>query len=73
MNKPQLLHPISLYGVWLLGDIFLEQNAFWVPKKARWNYIQENAKQPNVESPNEEYEAEEYLKRKLEPDEEAPF
>ena len=31
------------------------------------------AKQPNVESTNEEYEAEEYLKRKLEPDEEAPF
>jgi type I restriction enzyme M protein len=29
-------------------DIFLEQNAFWVPQKARWNYIQENAKQPNV-------------------------
>lgn len=29
-------------------DIFLEQNAFWVPKKARWNFIEENAKQPNI-------------------------
>jgi type I restriction enzyme M protein len=29
-------------------DIFLEQNAFWVPEKARWDYIENNAKQPNI-------------------------
>jgi type I restriction enzyme M protein len=31
-----------------IRDIFLEKNAFWVPKKARWNYLQENAKQASV-------------------------
>jgi type I restriction enzyme M protein len=30
------------------GDEYLARNVFWVPKKARWNYIQANAKQPTI-------------------------
>jgi type I restriction enzyme M protein len=29
-------------------DEYLAQNVFWVPKKARWSFIQSNAKQPTI-------------------------
>jgi len=29
-------------------DEYLAQNVFWVPKSARWSFIQSNAKQPNI-------------------------
>jgi len=29
-------------------DEYLARNVFWVPKKARWGYIQANAKQPTI-------------------------
>lgn len=29
-------------------DEYLAENVFWVPKKARWSYIQENAKKPEI-------------------------
>lgn len=31
-------------------DEYLSKNVFWVPKNARWGYIQSNAKQPNIGS-----------------------
>ena len=29
-------------------DEYTAENVFWVPKEARWNFIQSNAKQPNI-------------------------
>jgi len=29
-------------------DEYRAENVFWVPKEARWNYLQKNAKQPDV-------------------------
>ena len=29
-------------------DEYLAENVFWVPKEARWSYLQDNAKQPSV-------------------------
>jgi type I restriction enzyme M protein len=29
-------------------DEYRAENIFWVPKKARWDYLQENAKQPTI-------------------------
>ncbi len=29
-------------------DEYIALNVFWVPPKARWNYLQNNAKQPNI-------------------------
>ncbi|MEM3486585.1 MAG: class I SAM-dependent DNA methyltransferase [Candidatus Methanomethyliaceae archaeon] len=29
-------------------DEYRAENIFWVPKEARWGYLQENAKQPNI-------------------------
>lgn len=29
-------------------DYYQADNVFWVPKEARWSFIQENAKQPNI-------------------------
>lgn len=29
-------------------DEYLAENVFWVPKKARWDYLQSNAKQPTI-------------------------
>ncbi len=29
-------------------DEYLAENIFWVPKKARWSYLQANAKQPTI-------------------------
>lgn len=31
-------------------DEYLSKNVFWVPKQARWGYIQSNAKQPTIGS-----------------------
>ena len=30
------------------SDEYEAENVFWVPKEARWNYLQKNAKQPDV-------------------------
>src|SRR5699024_4514220 len=29
-------------------DEYLAENVFWVPREARWSYIQENAKKPEI-------------------------
>src|SRR3989304_6070472 len=29
-------------------DEYTAENVFWVPKKARWPYLQDNAKQPTI-------------------------
>ncbi|KAB8332486.1 SAM-dependent DNA methyltransferase [Scytonema tolypothrichoides VB-61278] len=29
-------------------DEYIAENVFWVPKQARWSYLQANAKQPNI-------------------------
>lgn len=29
-------------------DEYIAQNVFWVPKEARWKYLQDNAKQPTI-------------------------
>src|SRR3989304_875279 len=29
-------------------DEYLAENVFWVPKEARWSYLQANAKQPTI-------------------------
>ena len=29
-------------------DVYLMENIFWVPKKARWDYIKDNAKKPEI-------------------------
>lgn len=29
-------------------DFYLQDNVFWVPKEARWNFIKDNAKQPQI-------------------------
>jgi len=29
-------------------DEYMAENVFWVPKKARWTYIKENAKKPEI-------------------------
>ena len=30
------------------ADEYLAENVFWVPKQARWSYLQDNARQPTV-------------------------
>ena len=39
---------IARYGVIEDRDEYLAENIFWVPKEARWSYLQANAKQPTV-------------------------
>jgi type I restriction enzyme M protein len=29
-------------------DEYLAENVFWVPKEARWSYLQDNARQPTI-------------------------
>ncbi len=29
-------------------DEYIAENVFWVPKEARWDYLQSNAKKPEV-------------------------
>lgn len=36
------------YGVIEDRDEYLSENIFWVPKQARWSYLQSNAKQPTI-------------------------
>ncbi|MFO7976442.1 MAG: class I SAM-dependent DNA methyltransferase, partial [Candidatus Hydrogenedentota bacterium] len=36
------------YGIIEDRDEYLADNIFWVPQKARWSYIQSNAKQPEI-------------------------
>jgi len=39
---------IARYGVIEDRDEYLAENIFWVPKEARWSYLQANAKQPTI-------------------------
>ena len=36
------------YQVWEDRDEYLADNVFWVPQEARWQRLQDNAKQPNI-------------------------
>ena len=36
------------YQVWEDRDEYLAGNVFWVPREARWQRLQDNAKQPNI-------------------------
>ena len=36
------------YGIVEDRDEYLSENIFWVPKDARWSYLQANAKQPTI-------------------------
>ncbi|MFH0801328.1 MAG: class I SAM-dependent DNA methyltransferase [bacterium] len=40
--------PQARYGVLEDRDEYLSENVFWVPKEARWPYLQANAKQPAI-------------------------
>ena len=40
--------PEARYEVLEDRDEYLAENVFWVPKKARWLYLQANAKQPTI-------------------------
>ena len=40
--------PEARYEVLEDRDEYLAENVFWVPKKARWDYLQKNAKQPTI-------------------------
>jgi len=35
-------------GEWEDKDAYKARNIFWVPEKARWNYLKENAKKPEI-------------------------
>ena len=40
--------PSARYGIIEDRDEYLSENIFWVPKDARWPYLQANAKQPTI-------------------------
>ena len=40
--------PLIRYEVLEDRDMYRMKNVFWVPKTARWNYLQERAKQPEI-------------------------
>ncbi|OGV96835.1 MAG: N-6 DNA methylase [Nitrospinae bacterium RIFCSPHIGHO2_02_39_11] len=40
--------PEARYGIVEDRDEYLSENIFWVPKDARWSYLQANAKQPTI-------------------------
>ena len=40
--------PEARYGIIEDRDGYLSENIFWVPKDARWSYLQANAKQPTI-------------------------
>ncbi len=40
--------PKQRYRVMEDQDEYLAENVFWVPKEARWSYLQANAKQPTI-------------------------
>ncbi|MBI5327851.1 MAG: SAM-dependent DNA methyltransferase [Deltaproteobacteria bacterium] len=40
--------PEARYGIVEDRDEYLSENIFWVPKDARWTYLQANAKQPTI-------------------------
>ena len=40
--------PSARYGIIEDRDEYLSENIFWVPKGARWSYLQANAKQPAI-------------------------
>jgi type I restriction enzyme M protein len=43
-----LQEPRARYRVLEDRDEYLAENVFWVPKKARWQYLQDHAKQPTI-------------------------
>jgi type I restriction enzyme M protein len=40
--------PAARYEMLEDRDAYTEENVFWVPQKARWGYLQANAKQPTI-------------------------
>jgi type I restriction enzyme M protein len=40
--------PAARYEVMEDRDEYLAENVFWVPKEARWEYLQKNAKKPTI-------------------------
>ncbi|MCK4730142.1 MAG: SAM-dependent DNA methyltransferase [Candidatus Aenigmarchaeota archaeon] len=40
--------PSDRYGVMEDKDEYSAENIFWVPKAARWNYLEKNAKKPEI-------------------------
>ena len=47
-NEYYLKDPGVRYQVWEDRDEYMAENIFWVPRVARWNHIQANAKQPTI-------------------------
>jgi len=43
-----ITEPGARYEVLEERDEYLAENVFWVPKEARWSYLQANAKQPTI-------------------------
>ena len=43
-----LKEPTVRYGVMEDRDEYTAENVFWVPKEARWSYLQANAKRPEI-------------------------
>lgn len=40
--------PEAFEGEWEEKDAYKAKNVFWVPEKARWEYLQKNAKKPEI-------------------------
>ncbi len=40
--------PEAFENEWEDKDAYLAKNIFWVPKKARWEYLKQNAKKPEI-------------------------
>lgn len=47
-NAMYVKEPKARYMVTEDRDEYLAENIFWVPKEARWSYLQANAKQPTI-------------------------
>ncbi len=49
-NPFYVREPVERYEIIEDRDEYAAKNIFWVPTKARWDYLQKNAKQPNIGS-----------------------
>ncbi|CEG11412.1 Putative type I restriction enzyme MjaXP M protein (fragment) [groundwater metagenome] len=47
-NQFYVREPAERYGIIEDRDEYTSKNIFWVPTKARWDYLQKNAKQPTI-------------------------
>jgi type I restriction-modification system DNA methylase subunit len=47
-NEYYVKDPQARYGVLEDRDEYVAENIFWVPREARWSYLQANAKQPAI-------------------------